>query len=732
MCVRGVCSCELDWSGVDCSEPRRCLNDCHGNGLCKYGRCYCGPGYDGPDCSIPLGCVDDGHCSGHGICSQGRCFCDPGYFGKNCSFAIECPHDCGGTGQGVCAQGRCFCHTGWEGEDCTTPAKCPADSDGVACSGRGTCMSGMCVCEPGYTGDLCELEQTCPYGCHSQGECWGGRCLCFPGFEGEDCSNVVACVEDCSSHGTCVHGMCFCDLGFGGAACELVIPCPNGCSHHGICQHSRCFCDPGYGGDDCSLEVHCPVSSGLECAGRGVCVGGACVCVAGIGGIDCSQVLAADSPLAVLHDEVRRPTRAQREAYEYNVNAATSDGMVEYRTQPVSRAHLGSRSRRLLFASSRANETGAAVSADGEAGAPPEEAVSPSPCAPGFGGADCLERLEAPSDEENRTRELLLANYRANLTEADRSQLNGLIGLTLVARAKASRPSPRTSAGVTTEAVKADVEGEEEEGEYFHVEPVTRAWTAHNPKRRLLFATQGPMPAPASFLELSSDSGPALVEPGSTGGFVPAFTHRTAQQQADGLAAAVTWPSEAAKAKLMQKARQTLEKSVELRANSTPSPAPPPSFCKAGCNLRGVCWEGQCFCDPGWDGDDCSVEQKCKEGCEEHGVCQYGLCFCDLGWEGPACETAVPCPGDCNGHGTCWHARCECKPGWSGEDCATPVAIISDGCDIGFWTAILVQIPVALVGFGIGWGIKYANEARQRAKMREILQQDAQRPFASG
>ena len=105
--------------------------------------------------------------------------------------------------------------------------------------------------------------------------------------------------------------------------------------------------------------------------------------------------------------------------------------------------------------------------------------------------------------------------------------------------------------------------------------------------------------------------------------------------------------------------------------------------------------------------------------------------MCFAGWEGEACDTPVPCPGECNGHGTCWNGRCECSEGWRGDDCATPAPILDKGCNIGLGSAILIQVPVVLVGLGIGWGIKYAAEARQRAKMREILQQDAQRPFAS-
>ena len=51
---------------------------------------------------------------------------------------------------------------------------------------------------------------------------------------------------------------------------------------------------------------------------------------------------------------------------------------------------------------------------------------------------------------------------------------------------------------------------------------------------------------------------------------------------------------------------------------------------------------------------------------------------------------------------------------------------------IGVWTCVGLQVAVVALGMLIGWGLKHALEQRQRAKMREILQQDAQRPFMSG
>ena len=154
-------------------------------------------------------------------------------------------------------------------------------------------------------------------------------------------------------------------------------------------------------------------------------------------------------------------------------------------------------------------------------------------------------------------------------------------------------------------------------------------------------------------------------------------------------------------------------------------------MCLGGCSQRGECWEGSCFCDPGWAGDDCAREVTCEGGCSGHGTCAYGLCYCDPGWEGPDCEVLVPCPGQCSGHGECLGARCFCAPGWRGAACEEAAPEANSGCHVSLPQAILAQVPFAILGLGVGWGIRFAAAERQRAKMREILQEDAQRPFAS-
>ena len=66
----------------------------------------------------------------------------------------------------------------------------------------------------------------------------------------------------------------------------------------------------------------------------------------------------------------------------------------------------------------------------------------------------------------------------------------------------------------------------------------------------------------------------------------------------------------------------------------------------------------------------------------------------------------------------------------AGLDCSQEAPLTDSGI-VGAWSCALLQLPIAGFGVFIGWAIKHALEQRQRAKMREILQADAQRPFMS-
>ena len=59
-----------------------------------------------------------------------------------------------------------------------------------------------------------------------------------------------------------------------------------------------------------------------------------------------------------------------------------------------------------------------------------------------------------------------------------------------------------------------------------------------------------------------------------------------------------------------------------------------------------------------------------ERACAGHGVCRHGTCFCDPGYDGANCSLVLPCPHGCSGHGLCVHGACFCEPGYEASDCS--------------------------------------------------------------
>jgi len=241
----------------------------------------------------------------------------------------------------------------------------------------------------------------------------------------------------------------------------------------------------------------------------------------------------------------------------------------------------------------------------------------------------------------------------------------------------------------------------------------------------VVWSSTGPAPivraASVAFLQIGL-SPPAALE------------SRTAEQEAAGLPPARVWPATTSRPSAVDGSAGGVAKASSVTSGSAASAVTvvtPSAACLSGCSSRGVCFYGRCICDPGWLGDECAREAACDADCHGHGVCGRGVCFCDPGWTGPTCAELVPCPAGCSGHGKCSLGKCYCSDGWRGADCATATAA-AQSTGIGLGSALLLLAAVTIVGGLMGYGVKAAIEQRQRAKMREILQQEAQRPFSSG
>jgi len=67
--------------------------------------------------------------------------------------------------------------------------------------------------------------------------------------------------------------------------------------------------------------------------------------------------------------------------------------------------------------------------------------------------------------------------------------------------------------------------------------------------------------------------------------------------------------------------------------------------CRNGCSGHGWCSPvGQCQCDAGYTGFDCSQATAQCSQCSSNGNCINGACVCNTGYAGPACTLRTSTP----------------------------------------------------------------------------------------
>lgn len=228
--------------GIVSCQDAKCPNDCSGHGTCNNGVCQCNEDYYGEDCS-----------------SSGQLF-----------FYCRKLDDLTGN---LCVRVSFLdCSIGvtmlLEGGGVEVPMY---DNSYPISQFKQIFQAGQCadlgVCSACIAWDNLTLTETYAGGC-------GSVSITCPGMSDsyqigcfED-NNIIpdcfgSCPNNCTgTHGTCDNGICHCNGQWSGDDCSVISGCPGGghCSGHGTCQISTdgngriCHCDDGYAGTDCSIK----------------------------------------------------------------------------------------------------------------------------------------------------------------------------------------------------------------------------------------------------------------------------------------------------------------------------------------------------------------------------------------------------------------------------------------------------------------------------------------------
>ena len=98
-------------------------------------------------------------------------------------------------------------------------------------------------------------------------------------------------------------------------------------------------------------------------------------------------------------------------------------------------------------------------------------------------------------------------------------------------------------------------------------------------------------------------------------------------------------------------------------------------WCPTKCNGKGKCIApNTCECINGWSGVDCTVGT-CLNDCGVHGECKDAFCYCEIGWEGDNCSSIANCTMNKNctniNQGFCVRTNeCSCATGFTGVNCS--------------------------------------------------------------
>lgn len=117
----------------------------------------------------------------------------------------------------------------------------------------------------------------------------------------------------------------------------------------------------------------------------------------------------------------------------------------------------------------------------------------------------------------------------------------------------------------------------------------------------------------------------------------------------------------------------------------------------------------------------------CPNQCNFNGICVNGFCQCNQGYQGTSCDSpSAICPNNCGGSlkGSCQNGACVCTPLFYGPDCSQYIAVQASSGSNNAWETPVIVVVVLVVVLGI-IGIIVFVVYKKRQEKRFSTQKDA-------